>query len=138
MSRPFYIDMASAHLVARQNLNAAGRRDAAQLDPPKACDGSIVEYRSLVRRGVKTNIVNPVIRRKPKSVGAGVEGDGRVFVFAPQELSGSEANRRHVDQIAVDDNSLHACVFGKGDEFFSSGGRPLIFVHVTVPPVADP
>ncbi len=119
---PGDIDMAAAHLVASENLNAAGRRDAAQFDPPEACDGGIVEYRSLVRGGVKTNIVNPIIRRKLKSVGSGVEGDGRVFVLTPQELSGSEANGRHVDQIAVDDNSLDACVLGQGDQFFSSGG----------------
>jgi hypothetical protein len=80
---PGDVDVAATHLVASENLNAAGRRDAAQFDPPKACDSGIVEYRSLVRSSVKTNIVNPVIRRKLKSVAPGVEGDGRVFVFTP-------------------------------------------------------
>lgn len=66
--------------------------------------------------------MNPVVRGQLKTVGSRGESDGRVFVFTPKKLSGSEADGRHIDQIAVDDNSLDACVLGQSDEFFSSGG----------------
>ncbi|MGB3809348.1 MAG: hypothetical protein WA943_04580 [Parvibaculum sp.] len=42
-----HVDMAAAHRVARQNLDATGRRDAAQFDPPKARNSGVVEDRAL-------------------------------------------------------------------------------------------
>ena len=58
-----HIDMATAHLVASENLDAAGRRNAAQLDPAQTVHGRVVEDRTLIGRSVEANIMNAVVRR---------------------------------------------------------------------------
>src|SRR5665213_4040035 len=81
--KSIHIDVASAHLVAGENLNAAGRRDAAQFDPPETFDRGVVEDRAFVLGGVQANVVDTVVRRQLKAINTRGESDGRVFVFTP-------------------------------------------------------
>jgi len=77
------IDVASAHLVAGEKLNAAGRRDAAQFDPPETFNRGVVEYRALVLGSVQTEVVDTVVGRQLKAVDPCDESDGRVFMLPP-------------------------------------------------------
>src|SRR5579864_7500050 len=96
-----HIDMAAAHLVARQNLHTSGRCHVAQFDPAKAGYGGIVEDRALVRRRVEPDIMNPVIGRQLKTISSGGEGDGSPVTVAAQRLSGRKANGGRIGQAAT-------------------------------------
>src|ERR1039458_6108407 len=100
-----YLDVSSPYLVAREDLNAAGRRHTAQFDLPQVRHRSIVEDRTLLRGGVEANILDPVIRRKLKTIRLSSKSDPSPVAFTVQRLSGRKTDRRCVGKVTTDGNS---------------------------------
>ncbi|CAN5203786.1 hypothetical protein BH10PSE11_BH10PSE11_15290 [soil metagenome] len=117
-----HIDMTCAHVVTRQNLDAAGRCHAAQFNSSETFDRSIVEDRALVCRRVETKIVNPVVRRQLKAVASRGESDLRSVAVSAQHLSRRKADGRRIGQAAVNDDLTGADILGGSDQLLDCGG----------------